>query len=447
MCEAGKIHNTIKEMERLHIDIMGISEMRWPGTGECQVDDHIVYYAGNVEKNHLQGVGFILNKKLRSTIIGCLPHSDRVIMIKLRGSPFNVNLIQVYAPTSDKSEEVIEDFYAQIKEVLKNTKRRDINIIMGDFNAKVGKGSEDDIVGNFGLGQRSERGNRLVQFCREERLVVTNTLFKQPPRRLYTWKAPGDKPGNIIRNQIDFVLINQRFRSSIISTKTYPGADVPSDHIPLVSVIKMKLRKTRVQGRKRNRYDYSKLQDTQVQEKVKEVINREIYSVSMGSAHVEDMWGMVKGAMTGACNQYLKSEERQRGKKHWMTDEILKLMEKRRTVKAKDPEAYWQIHKDIKRKIREAKERWLSEKCREIEKLNQKHDTFNVHKKVKEATGRNRKRITGNITNRQGQVIMEIQEKMKIWKEYIQDLLKTTNAPQYPHKQTGWKGRRSQYAR
>ena len=81
-----------------------------------------------------------------------------------------------------------------------------------------------------GLGRGNERGERLIQFCQENKLIIANTWFKPPVRKLYTWKSPGD----ISRNQIDYIMFNKRFRNCIKQAKTYPGADMNSDHNPVV---------------------------------------------------------------------------------------------------------------------------------------------------------------------------------------------------------------------
>ena len=96
---------------------------------------------------------------------------------------------------------------------------------MGDWNAKVGEQREYPVSGKFGLGDRNDRGQRLVEFCWTSKLTITNTLFEHPNRRLYTWKSPGD----IHRNQIDYIMINQRHRNSV-QVRTYPGADIGSHH-------------------------------------------------------------------------------------------------------------------------------------------------------------------------------------------------------------------------
>ncbi len=94
------------------------------------------------------------------------------------------------------------------------------------------------VVGTFGLGERNERGDDLIDFCQSNDLIVGNTFLKQHPRRLWTWRSPGDN----VRNQIDYILIKRRWRSSLLSVKTRPGAYCGSDHQLLVAQLKLKLR-------------------------------------------------------------------------------------------------------------------------------------------------------------------------------------------------------------
>ena len=108
---------------------------------------------------------------------------------------------------------------------------------MGDLNAKVGQEQQGSIVGEHGLGQRNERGERLVQFCQRNTLFIANTWFQQPARKKYTWKSPGD----VTRNQIDYIKFNERFKNSVKQAKTYQG-NIASDHNPIVVKIKIKLK-------------------------------------------------------------------------------------------------------------------------------------------------------------------------------------------------------------
>ena len=104
--------------------------------------------------------------------------------------------------------------------------KKKVLFIIGDWNAKVGSQETSGVTGKFGLGMRNEAGQRLIEFCQENALVITNTLFQQHKGRLYTWISPDGQH----RNQIDFILCSQRLRSSIQSAKTRPGADCGSDH-------------------------------------------------------------------------------------------------------------------------------------------------------------------------------------------------------------------------
>ena len=146
--------------------------------------------------------------------------------MKLKGKPFDIVVIQLYAPTQDHPDGEIEDFYEKIRTTIKQVKSDDVIIVMGDMNAKVGNEQHSNIVGKFGLGSKNETGMRLIQFCEENNLILTNTWYQHPARKLYTWKSPGD----VRRNQIDYIMINQTFRKAIRQVKTYPGADINSDH-------------------------------------------------------------------------------------------------------------------------------------------------------------------------------------------------------------------------
>ena len=150
-----------------------------------------------------------MRKSIASCITRYWPISDRLIMLKLGGAPFNVNIIQAYAPTTDHSDEKVEEVYEGIQNVMQYTKSGEINIVMRDWNAIVGKQHEDPVTGGFGLGERNGRGKKLVNFCLSFKFVIANIPFQQPKRRTYTWPSAGD----IHRSQIDYILISHRFRN------------------------------------------------------------------------------------------------------------------------------------------------------------------------------------------------------------------------------------------
>ena len=143
----------------------------------------------------------------------------------------------MYAPTADKDDAGIEEFYENIETAMKQLKSQDIRLIMGDFNSKVGKGKNDTTIGTFGIGERNERGERLAEWCKEQKLAVMSTWFENHPRRCWTWKSPDNRS----KNQIDYILIEERFQNSITSCRSMPGADCGSDHVPVVGTMRLKL--------------------------------------------------------------------------------------------------------------------------------------------------------------------------------------------------------------
>ena len=113
-----------------------------------------------------------------------------MISVHFQGKPINITGIQLYAPTSNTEEAEVERFYEDPQDLLELTPKRDVLFIIGDWNAKVGSKETPGVTGKFGLGMWNEAGQRLIEFCQENELVVANTLFQQHKRRLYTWTSP-----------------------------------------------------------------------------------------------------------------------------------------------------------------------------------------------------------------------------------------------------------------
>ena len=113
-----------------------------------------------------------------------------MISVGFQGKPFNITVIQVYAPTGNAEEAKVEQFYEDLQDLLELTPKKDVLFIIGDWNAKVGSQEIPGVTGKSGCGVQNEAGHRLIEFCHENALVIVNTLFQQHKRRLYTWTLP-----------------------------------------------------------------------------------------------------------------------------------------------------------------------------------------------------------------------------------------------------------------
>jgi len=320
--QSGKLDNVKLEMTRLKVNILGICETRWTGSGEFNSDNFRVLYSGGVK--HERGVAMILDRENAKSLLGWWALSDRVMLIKLKGKQIDLSIIQVYAPTTASSEEEIDEFYDTLEKAKTQCKSTDVTVIMGDLNAKVGNEADGETVGKFGLGTQNERGEKWVQWCKANEYVLTNTWYEQHPRRLWTWLSPGDD----FKNQIDYIAIKKRYRSAIKNSKAYPGADCGSDHNPVICELKVKL-KTIKKGKTTPRMDYSAL--------LKNQTIREEYAVAVQNRFnvLEDQgntkWETFKEALVSVAKELIPKREK-KSKSKWMTNEILDRMRSRQQL-------------------------------------------------------------------------------------------------------------------
>ena len=184
-----------------------VTRFRWGHEGDS--GDHYIYYCGQ-ESLRRNGVALIVNI-VRNAVLGCSLKNDRMMSVHFQGKPFNIMIIQAYLPTSNAEEVEVEWFYEDLWDLLELTPKKDVLFIIGDWNAKVGSQETSGVTDKFGLGIRNEAEQRLIEFCQKNALVIANTLFWQHKRRLYTWTSPDGQH----RNQIDYILCSQRWRSSI----------------------------------------------------------------------------------------------------------------------------------------------------------------------------------------------------------------------------------------
>ena len=156
--------------------------------GECNSDDHI-YYCGK-ESFRRNGIAITVNKRVQNVVFRGNLKNNRMISVCFQGKPFNITVIQVYAPGSNDEKVENEWFYKDLQDLLELIPKGDVLFIIGDWNAKGGSQETPAITGKFGLRVQNEARQRLTEFCQENTLVIANTLFQQHKRRLYTWTSP-----------------------------------------------------------------------------------------------------------------------------------------------------------------------------------------------------------------------------------------------------------------
>jgi len=360
----GKLENVKREMRRLRINIMGLSEVRWEGAGDFESDGVRVIYSGS--KGGQKGVAVLLDGEVGKRVIKVVQHSDRLrlILVRIKAEPVDIVILQVYMPTTDAEEDEIESMYEQMEDLVKKEKATDQVVIIGDWNAVVGKGRDNLEVGEFGLGKRNERGQTLVDFCKRTKMMVTNTWFEHENRRRYTWKKPGDTG----RYQIDYILVKQRYRNSVKNSRSYPGADADTDHNLVMAKIKLKLKKL-ARGVKVKRWCLKDLESKRVP--FNDAVEKELdKSLVSGVERIEKQWCEIKEAVKSGGETVFGYQELRGAKKPWINDSILEKMEERRRWKGINTEEgkkmYKTLNNELRRKTDKAKEDWWEARCDEL---------------------------------------------------------------------------------
>ena len=143
-----------------------------------------------------------------------------MISIHFQGRPFNITVIQVYAPTSNAEEAEVEQSYEDLQDFLERIPKKDVLFIIGDWNAKVGSQEIPAVTGKSGLGLQNEAGQRLIRFCQETKLVIANTLFQPHKRRLYILMSPDGQ----YQYQIDYILCRSKMKQLYTVSKNKTGS-------------------------------------------------------------------------------------------------------------------------------------------------------------------------------------------------------------------------------
>ena len=202
--------------------------------GEFNSYDHYIYYCQQ-ESLWRNRVALIKQKSLKCC--AWIQSQKWQNDLCFQGKPFNITVIQVYAPTSNAEEAEVECFCEDLQDLLELTHKKDVLFIIGDWNAKVGSQEIPEVTDKFGLGVQNEAGQRL-RVLQENTWVTANTLFKQHKRRLYTLSLDGK-----YQKKTDYIFWSQTWRSCIQSAETKPGAGCGSDHELLIAKFRLKLKK------------------------------------------------------------------------------------------------------------------------------------------------------------------------------------------------------------
>ena len=407
--QIGKTANVTREFRKYNMDLLGLSEVRWTGFGELRTaTGESILYSGAEEEHH-RGVGLILNREVRRTLLKWNPVNERIMSARFNSRFAKLTIIQVYAPTNDAEDESKEEFYEQLQREVVATPRHDVLIVMGDLNAKIGQDNEgwEKVMGQHGLGRMNENGERLATFCGNNDLVIGGSLFKHRDIHKITWTSPNARD----QNQIDHIIINGRYRGSLMDTRAMRGADANSDHHMVMGKVRLKLCSTKRKSKERIIFDTTKLRDPCVKEAFRlEVSNRFQVLATEDVEDIEEKLGQFKKVYNESAKKVLG--EKRRMKSDWISGETYKKIEERRRLKEKI---------GCTRSSRADKRRRLNNLAEEAETAARNNCSSDLYQLTRKIAGQ-RRNVT-IIKDREGKRLVNEDEVLERWREHFEGVL------------------------
>lgn len=419
--EASKLAQVEREMARYKIEILGLSEVRWPGSGEMvTTGGNTFLYSGQSpnQDRGLYGVGILMTKAVRKSLLDWNPISERIITMRFRTRARNMNVVQCYAPTEVSAAEDKDAFYESLTRTVNELNKGEIVIMMGDFNAQIGgdNGGVEHIMGRHALGRRTDNGDRFIELCQQQEYVIGGSLFPHKDIHKYTWK----KWGGASTSQIDHITVSKEWRHTLRDVRTRRGADAATDHVLLTADVQLKvaaIKRTTNQGHRK--YDIAKLKSPE---------NRGAYTRRLRECIDGMSW---REAHETAAREVLGTLER-RPKKKWISDDTWRLIEERHALKQlqntntnNSPELasqYANKNRQVKKSARRDKRRFMRTFANEAEEAAKRHDLRALYRKVKTIAG---KRCIPNqpIKDKNGNNLASTEQQLARWKEHFSELL------------------------
>ena len=430
MYQTGKTAQVLKEMQRYRLNILGVSEVRWTGADKISfATGEVMYYSGRDDEQHREGVGLILDKEAKKSIMEWEPVCSRIIRARFYSRITKMTIIQCYAPTEDADIEVKDEFYAKLQEQLSKVSNRDILIVMGDLNAKVGQDNTgvERNMGKHGLGSRNDNGERFLDFCMENELVIGGTLFQHKRIHKETWLSPDNKT----RNQIDHVAISQRWRTSLQDVKAIRGADIDSDHQLVLCKVRLKLRKVVRRNRERL-FNSHRLKDPATQQAFSiELSDRYHFLNDIPIDDLDEYCAKIQETFLETSRSTLGYQENYR--KPWISDNTWSLIEQRRSLREEIlnrreegsdlvKNRYKEKSKEVKISAKRDKKRFLENKAQEAEDAARKGDTRTLYRITRELTG-TRSRACPLVRDKDGKILTQEDEQRARWAEHFKTVL------------------------
>ena len=412
-------------------DITALQEVRWLGQGCLKQKSCDIYFSGH-DSRHEFGCGFAVSGRLRHLVSRFNAVDERLAAIRIKAKFFNISLICAHAPTEDKDDVTKDAFYDRLESLYNKCPKADVKIVVGDFNAKVGKeGIFGPTVGKFSLHDKtSDNGFRLISFAAAQNMVISSTRFQHLDIHKATWQSPDQRT----RNQIDHIVIDGRHASSILDVRTLRGANMDSDHFLVAAKVRMRLCANKsVRNLAQRKFDVQKLQTQETAEMFSHRLN-ELLLQSPPASDVSEQWRHIADSLQTAAEEQIGFRRPQ--KLTWYDEEcrqaaIDKDAAYQATLRSAATRAtyerYREKRREEKRLFRRKKHEFMKEQCDEIEMHGSRNEARKFFQKIKRMT-EGFKTGASFCKDQEGNLVTDVKSSLSLWRAHFNNILNGDDA-------------------
>uniref|UniRef100_A0A8D8WVA9 Craniofacial development protein 2 n=1 Tax=Cacopsylla melanoneura TaxID=428564 RepID=A0A8D8WVA9_9HEMI len=434
--QPGKMQEVASEMAKYNIDLIALQEVRWQGNGRIDKPDFSLMYSGTEENTGLYGTGFLVNKSVRKSVMEYEAVNDRLCRLRLKGKFRNITIISAYAPTNSDDIFKKETFYEKLEEICQKVPKYDMLLVMGDFNAQIGKNEDQkQVSGPHTLHDaNNENGELLSEFAIRNKLFIRSTSFQHKNIHLGTWKQWGT---NVI-NQIDHVLVSTRHFSSVTDVRSCRGPNCDSDHF----LVKTKIRERLSTIPRKNKAGTTKWNTDSLKNdpicaaEYQRALRNKMEATGRTNIHNDDdgddvdaMWNDAKTIIMEVAEEQIGQQEWRRNQE-WFDEECKQIINQKNIARTRmmnvntrnNAERYHTLRKESKKIMRRKKREALKEKIKEIDALSKE----NEQRKFYAAVNRMKKGFQPTVNacrDANGEMLTNDETVLERWAQHFEELL------------------------
>ena len=423
----GKSLEVVGILSERRVDVCCLQEVRWKGGG-AKVATYKLFWKGG-EKGEA-GVGVMVEKRWIDKVLKVERLNERCMLLRLMCEGEVVNILSVYAPQVGREREEKEEFWQDLSEFVGEIPSEEKIILAGDLNGHIGERAEgyEEVHGGFGYGVRNGEGESILEFAKQQKLVVCNSFFKKEKEKFITYNSGGN------RSMLDYILVRSRDRRYIINWNSVGGMECVKQH--KLVMCDMKLREQR--GLEKKKYEPRikiwKLREWDIREKFKKRVKEELCNKECGEG-VNETWTEMRDVLRSAATEVCgirRGPPRHRETWWWTreVEEVVRYKRKcfrkwKRSKSVQDKGEYVRARQKAKKVVAKAKDRANEELADELESDEGKQKIFKMAKQM----SRERADVTkvNCIKDSRGRLILDEIGKKRVWKEYMEKLLNEEN--------------------